>query len=264
MKLTFLGTGDARQVPVWGCQCKACIRAKVMSNCQRRASCLVLESDGFRYLLDAGVHALSTLFQPEEIDGILVTHFHVDHVLALFQLRWGEGAAIPVHCPRDKHGCADLYRNSGLFKFKPFKKILTPLAINERHPGFQVTALPLNHSKETLGYALSLEGQKIAYLCDTKGLPLETEQYLMTWQPNVIIVDCTFAPDSINATTNHNTFNDVLVLQERFIDAGVRTNIWLTHIGHEMDMYLMDQYAQLPANVYVAQDGSVINFEMLS
>ncbi|NVZ80092.1 phosphonate metabolism protein PhnP, partial [Pseudomonas gingeri] len=28
MRLTLLGTGDARQVPVYGCDCRACVAAR--------------------------------------------------------------------------------------------------------------------------------------------------------------------------------------------------------------------------------------------
>jgi phosphoribosyl 1,2-cyclic phosphate phosphodiesterase len=258
MKITFLGTGDAKQVPVWGCDCKACIRARVMSNCQRKSSCILLELDGANYLLDAGSHNIVNQFQPHDISGVILTHFHVDHLVGLFQMRWGTGKSIPVFCPRDKQGCADLYKNSGLFRFEPFKKIFTPIVINPKQPNLTVSAVPLNHSKETLGYCIEADGCKVAYLCDTKGLPSETEQYLLDWRPDHIIVDCTFAPNSDEETQNHNSFDDVLDIRQRFIDYGIDARYSLTHIAHDMDVYLMNQWAELPLDMTVAEDNQVI------
>jgi len=258
MKITFLGTGDAKQVPVWGCVCKACVRASVMSNCQRKSSCILVEFDDHKYLLDAGSHELVNRFQPSDISAVLLTHFHVDHLIGLFQMRWGQGKVIPVHCPRDKTGCADLYKNSGLFNFEPFKKLFTPLVVNRKQANFTVTAVPLNHSKETLGYCLEADGHKVAYLCDTKGLPIETERFLIQWLPDLVILDCTFAPNSLEETENHNSFDDILGIRQRLHDHNVDAQYILTHIGHDMDVFLMNEWSALPVDVTVAEDNKVI------
>ena len=264
MKITFLGTGDAKQVPVWGCDCKACARASLMSNCQRKSSCILLEFEDCQYLLDAGSHQLVNQFRPSDITAVLLTHFHVDHLVGLFQMRWGRGKTIPVHCPRDKHGCADLYKNSGLFRFEPFKKLFSANVVNTQQPNFKVTAVPLNHSKETLGYCIEADGHKVAYLCDTKGLPFETEQFLIQWQPDVLIIDCTFAPNSDEETDNHNSFNDVLSIRQQLHDHNVDVQYVLTHIAHDMDVFLMNQWSELPADVCVAHDNKVIELNSMN
>jgi phosphoribosyl 1,2-cyclic phosphate phosphodiesterase len=184
--------------------------------------------------------------------------------MGLFQMRWGRGKTIPVFCPRDKQGCADLYKNSGLFHFEPFKKIFTPVVINGAQPSLTVSAIPLNHSKETLGYCIEGDGKKLAYLCDTKGLPAETAQYLLDWRPHHIIIDCTFAPNSDEETQNHNSYHDVLDIRKTFIDHGIDATYSLTHIGHDMDVYLMNQWSDLPIGVTVAEDGQVFSVDSLN
>lgn len=98
----------------------------------------------------------------------------MDHVHSLFDLRWGKGASIPVHSPDDAKGCDDLYKHPGVLDFSfrayPFESF--------EWQGITVTPLPLIHSKPTLGYAFEFEGQSIAYLTDTNGLPSETTQWL--------------------------------------------------------------------------------------
>lgn len=254
MKLSFLGTGDAKQVPVWGCECKACTQANFMSTLHRQPSCAALEIDGHNILLDAGLERIDQLFKPNDIDAIFITHFHVDHVQGLFKMRWGVGESIPVFCPRDKYGCADLYKHSGIFKFSPFKKILTPVQPIPELPNVKVTAVPLNHSKETLGYCIEANHQRVAYLCDTKGLPFETENFLTQWQPDIIVLDCTYPPNAAQENENHNSLDDVLAVHKTLTLNNLMPEIWLTHISHEMDCYLLENWAVLPANVFVAKD----------
>jgi phosphoribosyl 1,2-cyclic phosphate phosphodiesterase len=182
--------------------------------------------------------------------------------MGMFHMRWGRGKSIPVHCPRDKTGCADLYKHSGLFNFEPFKKIFTPVIVNSHQPQLTVTALPLNHSKETLGFGIEADGNKLAYLCDTKGLPVETLRFLIQWRPDAIIIDCTFAPDSPDETSNHNSYTDVLDIREKLLQHEVAPTFWLTHIGHDMDEFLINEWSILPSNVFVAEDNK--SFELNS
>ena len=269
MKLRFLGTGDARQVPVWGCHCPACERALLLSTYQRTGSCVVLTLAGRNFLIDAGNTRLAERFAPNELAGIFLSHFHADHLLGLFHLRWGQGEPIPVHCPRDRVGCADLYKNNGLLDFRPIKKAfqtqsfaLSLDAVTQPQTVLQVTAIPLNHSKATLGYCFEAEGQKFAYLCDTKGLPAASEEFLLAWQPDLLIIDCTFPPGLADAhAANHNDLTDVLDLSARFASAGQRPSICLTHLSHQMDSYLMAQQNCLPENVWVAYDNQEIALE---
>ncbi len=264
MKLTFIGTGDAKQIPVWGCNCNACARARVVIQSRRQSSCVLLEMDEHKYLLDAGSHALVNQLKPDELSAVLLTHFHVDHVQGLFQMRWGQGNAIKIFCPRDKTGCADLYKNSGIFEFEPFKKSFEPYIINPAQPNFTVTPVPLNHSKTTFGYCLEADGRKVAYLCDTKGLPTDTELFLVRWQPDIVILDCTFAPNSSEETQNHNSYNDVLTIRQRLLQHNVQTTYWLTHIAHDMECYLMDEWSVLPADIYVAVDNKSIHLNEMA
>ncbi|WP_240997543.1 MBL fold metallo-hydrolase, partial [Pseudomonas viridiflava] len=92
----------------------------------------------------------------------------------LLHLRWGQGLVIPVHGPVDPEGLADLYKHPGILDFsQPFAAFETRVL-----GALQVTALPLQHSRPTLGYLLEGGGRRIAYLTDTVGLPEATHDYL--------------------------------------------------------------------------------------
>ncbi|NAS61748.1 phosphonate metabolism protein PhnP, partial [Pseudomonas syringae pv. actinidiae] len=163
MRLTLLGTGDARQVPVYGCQCVACLAAQANQDLRRLPCSALIECAGQRWLIDSGLTDLTERFPPHSLNGILQTHYHADHAQGLLHLRWGQGLVIPVHGPADPEGLADLYKHPGILDFsQPFAAFETR-ALGELH----VTALPLTHSRPTFGYLLEGDGQRMAYLTDT-------------------------------------------------------------------------------------------------
>lgn len=254
MRLTLLGTGDARQVPVYGCSCVACDSARVYRQRRRGPCCALVECGGQRWLIDSGLSDLTERFPPNSLSGILQTHYHADHAQGLLQLRWGQGLVIPVHGPADPEGLADLYKHPGILDFsQPFT------AFERRQLGeLRVTALPLTHSKPTFGYlfeAAGLEGQgrSIAYLTDTVGVPAETAAFLAAKPLDVLVLDCSTAPQP-QAPRNHNDLTRALEVIERLQPR----EALLTHIGHSFDAWLLDHPDALPAGVSLACDGRVL------
>jgi phosphoribosyl 1,2-cyclic phosphate phosphodiesterase len=249
MRLTLLGTGDARQVPVYGCQCAACLAAHEDSRWRRLPCCALVECGDQRWLIDSGLTDLAERFPPRSLSGILQTHYHADHAQGLLHLRWGQGIVIPVHGPADPEGLADLYKHPGILDFsQPFA------AFETRKLGdLSVTALPLVHSRPTLGYLLESEGRRVAYLTDTVGLPEDTMAYLQQAPLDGLILDCSMPPQP-QVPRNHNDLN--LALQ--IIDALQPRQAVLTHIGHTLDAWLMHEPRDLPANVTIARDGMIL------
>jgi phosphoribosyl 1,2-cyclic phosphate phosphodiesterase len=247
MRLTLLGTGNAAGMPLYGCICEACTAARNNPALKRSACSAQLDLDSLCLLLDAGQLHLGETYPAGTLDGILLTHFHPDHVQGLFHLRWGIGEKIPVYCPVDETGCADLFKHPGLLDFQP-QTAFSAFTIG----ALKATPLPLNHSKPTLGYYLEHGGCSIAYLTDTKGLPPETEQFLHGHKPNLMVIDCSFVPGSTKG--GHNNVDDV-------IEIAARTQpdkLVLTHIGHELDIWLRQNAADLPQNISAGFDGRVI------
>lgn len=249
MRLTLLGTGDARQVPVYGCQCVACVAARGDSRWRRLPCCALVECGDQRWLIDSGLTDLTERFAPGSLSGILQTHYHADHAQGLLHLRWGQGLVIPVHGPDDGEGLADLYKHPGILDFsQPFTAFET-----RRFGKLSITAVPLVHSRPTLGYVLEGGGQCFAYLTDTVGLPPATEAWLRRKPLDALILDCSLPPQP-QAPRNHNDLNLALqiiaVLQPR--------RAVLTHIGHTLDAWLLHEPRSLPANVTIARDAMVL------
>ncbi|MGE8499397.1 MAG: phosphonate metabolism protein PhnP [Pseudomonas sp.] len=251
MRLTLLGSGDARQVPVYNCTCAACDSARVYPQRRRGPCCALIESGGQRWLIDSGLTDLAERFAPHALSGILQTHYHADHAQGLLHLRWGVGLVIPVYGPDDPEGLADLYKHPGILDFsQPFSPF------ERRELGaLSVTALPLNHSKPTFGYLFEEQGsgRRIAYLTDTVGVPEASCAVLLRQPLDVLVLDCSSAPQP-QAPSNHNDLTRALEVIER-LKPGESV---LTHIGHSFDAWLLDHPDALPAGVSLAFDGRVL------
>lgn len=245
MRLTLLGTGDAAGVPVYGCDCSACKRARQDPAWRRRPCSALLETGAGRYLIDAGLTELAERFPLGSLDGIFLTHFHPDHVQGLFHWRWGQGPTLPVYCPRDSEGCADLYKHPGMLEFRPQRK-LHPISL----PGLTVTPVALIHSRPTLGYCFESGDARIAYLTDTHGLPKPTLVFLRDWRPQTLVLD-TRSPPGDEPPRNHNDVGTTTTIHSQVAPQ----QTIMTHIGHQLDQWLLTG-----GNRYLA-DGITVGYD---
>lgn len=247
MRLTLLGTGNAAGMPLYGCDCAYCRAARTDRALQRTPCSALLEAGDQKYLLDAGQINLCERFPEGTLDGIFLTHFHPDHVQGLFHLRWGVGQTLPVYTPPDAEGCLDLYKHPGILDFTPQRKFKI-----FRLTDMEITPVPLLHSKPTFGYLFKQNGQRIAYLTDTKGLSPGTACFLADLSLDLMVVDCSYPPGNDNM--GHNNFNDALI-----IDQKVRPKrTILTHIGHDLDIWLLHNEARLPSHITLGRDGMTV------
>jgi len=220
------------------------LRAHDNPRFRRLQASALLETGTLSILIDAGLTDLETRFPPGTLDAIFLTHFHVDHVQGLFPLRWGVSKKISVVCPDDPDGCADLYKNPGLLKFEKSWVPYTTVAIGD----LEITPLPLIHSKVTWGYLFSHKRYRIAYLTDTKGLPEQTAEYLQADHIDLLILDCSTPPHI--SVPNHNNLDDALSIHHQIAPA----KTVITHITHQLDLWLMETEQQLPDTFHVGLD----------
>ncbi|MEH6825774.1 MAG: phosphonate metabolism protein PhnP [Motiliproteus sp.] len=202
-------------------------------------------------LIDAGNTDLAERYAFDAIRRIVLTHFHMDHVQGLFHLRWSERTPkIPVYRPDDPLGADDLYKHPGVLDFQP---PFEPFQATQ-WDDFSITALPLQHSKITLGYLLQTPEVSVAYLTDTFGLPETTEVFLRRTPLDYLIIDCSEPPGS-TPPRNHNDLNQALKTQQQLQPK----KLILTHISHRLDRWLIDNPQKIPSNVIVATDGLVLS-----
>lgn len=247
MRLTLLGTGNAAGIPRYGCPCEHCHAARHVTGLQRGPCSAVLELGAQRYLIDAGRTDLAERFPAGTLSGIFLTHFHADHVQGLLHLRWGTGQHLPVYTPPDSEGCADLYKHPGILDFHPLRKFET-----FRLGDLRITPLPLIHSKPTFGYLFEHTTTRIAYLTDTRGLPPKTLQWLQGHKPKLLVVDTSYPPGTGHG--QHNDLDETLALHRNL--ESPRTV--LTHIGHDLNAWLVDHAHTLPPGVHPGGDGDLV------
>lgn len=86
-KFLFLGSGSSLGVPVIGCSCKVCSSRSPYNIRLRPAGCILWKDK--KFLLDASpdFRAQALRFAIHEIDGVLFTHAHNDHIGGMDDLR---------------------------------------------------------------------------------------------------------------------------------------------------------------------------------
>ena len=247
MRLTLLGSGNAAGMPLYGCVCERCQTIKDNEELHRGPACALIEVDNKKYLIDAGLMDISRQYPSGTLDGIFLTHFHPDHVQGLFHLRWGIGQSVPVYCPPDKQGCGDLFNYSGILDFQEQRKFES-FSLDF----LRITPLPLIHSKVTFGYQFEYQNQCIVYLTDTKGLPPKTQSILEASSIDLLVIDTSFPTNIENS--GHNNLSETLQIHQQLKPK--RTV--LTHIGHDLDVWLSQHSDNLPESVITGHDNFTV------
>ena len=87
MKITFLGTGTSQGVPVIACECEVC--SSHDHHDKRLRVSVLLEIEGKNLLIDAGPDFRYQMLRAgvKNLDAILFTHEHKDHVAGLDDIR---------------------------------------------------------------------------------------------------------------------------------------------------------------------------------
>jgi ribonuclease BN (tRNA processing enzyme) len=142
------------------------------------ASCYLIDTGGFRLLLDLGNGALGALqryVSLERIDAICLSHLHADHCIdmccysvAQTMHPHGPRSRIPVYGP-----ARTAERLSLAMGLEPSMRVTDAFDFAELTPGtfeigpLRVTTAHMNHPVETFGFRIEHGGQVLAYSADT-------------------------------------------------------------------------------------------------
>jgi ribonuclease BN (tRNA processing enzyme) len=142
------------------------------------ASCYLLESDGFRLVIDLGNGALGALQKYAglfDIDAICLSHLHADHCVDLYSYGiartyapGGPRPPIPVYGPAGTSGrIAMIHGDAGADGLMKRFSFVTLTQGSMSIGPFEVTAAHVNHPVETFGFRFSHRGRTVAYSGDT-------------------------------------------------------------------------------------------------
>ncbi len=222
------------------------VRPRNFGFAQRKPSTLAIITKNKKVVLfDVGTDIRDFLNVP--LEAIFLTHWHHDHIYGLYKLRW-MAVKTRLYAPA---GEADALILRDPKNLRP--NILKPLESVELG-SLRITPLKLNHGVETLGYLIEEDGKSVALLYDTKGLPEETQEFLLEKTPlRLAIIDATYPPGFDDPY--HNNVDEAAGMG---IELAERTV--LSHISHknlpflELTDYVRKRWGN---RVLVAYDGMV-------
>jgi phosphoribosyl 1,2-cyclic phosphate phosphodiesterase len=254
--LTFLGTGTSVGVPVIGCICEVCNSTDPHNN-RTRAS-LFISTPETQILIDSGPDLREQALRENitNIDAVLYTHSHLDHVVGFDELRafcWGKKEPLPLY---GSEACLNVLKTMFAWAFGPdnthsgyIKPDPRPISKSFTIADLTVYPLPVIHGTvETHGYRFDTKGGfSFAYLPDVKSIPEETMDLLGNL--DLLIIDSLRqAPHS-----THLSLSDALAIVKTLAPK----QTLLTHISHEIDHTTLT--TSLTKNISPAYDGLKIS-----
>jgi phosphoribosyl 1,2-cyclic phosphate phosphodiesterase len=250
--MTFLGTGTSVGVPVIGCDCEVCQSEDPKNN--RYRSSVVVRAGDTTLLVDSGPDLRMQALREglREIDAVIYTHAHLDHVAGFDELRafcWRRSEPLPLYATESTmdalkrmYGWAFSTKNTERGYVRPAPKVIDgPFFYGD----LKVTPLRVKHATvETIGLLFDYpDAARMAYISDVKIIPEETMELIRG--VDVLVVDAL-------REAHHPTHFTLQEALNAIKESGAK-EAWLTHLSHEFDTETLEK--KLPSHVHVAWDG---------
>ena len=249
LEIEFLGTGTSTGVPMLRCNCPVCLSADPRD--KRLRTSAIVRYQGARLLIDCGPDFRAQMLRAtdDNLDAVLLTHIHYDHVAGLDDLR--------TYCYRRSfplYARADVLDN--LHKRIPYCFSSDPypgVAQFEEHvigdkpflvEGVRVEPIPVMH------YKLPIYGFKIgplAFITDAKTID-DTVVSSLKGIPLLVINSLRIEPH-----LSHMCLAETLEIIER-IQPG---RAFLIHMSDGMGLHA-ESPKLLPQGVELAYDGLIV------
>ena len=251
MKITLLGTGTSQGVPVIGCNCKVCSSIDLKD--KRLRSSVMIEVDNQVFVVDTGPDFRQQMLREnvQNIDAILFTHHHKDHVAGMddiraFNHKWKKD--IQVYC--------NIITENALYKEFPY------IFSNDNYPG--VPKVNLNIFTNS---TFSINSTEIIPI---KGKHHKLTVYGFRIKNFIYLTDVNFVSD-IEKAKMHDAdliILDALRIKEHISHYSLGEAVSLikelkpkkalfTHISHFMGLH-KDVNMSLPENMSLAYDRQVV------
>lgn len=251
MKVTFLGTGTSQGIPVITCQCVVC-QSTDHRNKRLRVSVL-LELGDKTVVIDSGPDFRYQMLRAnvQDLDAILFTHEHKDHVAGLDDIR-------PFNYLLKKN--IDIYATERVQQ--ALRREFSYIFSEVHYPGLpQIDIHTIsnevfnvgNHEiipLEIMHYKLPILGFRIkdfTYITDAKTISEETIEKVKGTK--ILVVNALQHEDHIS----HFNLKEAIAFAQKI---GAQMT-YFTHISHNLGLH-EEVEKQLPENIKLAYDGLTI------
>lgn len=250
MKATILGSGTSKGVPEVACSCEVC-RSTDSRDKRLRASALI-SVKGKKILIDVSPDFRYQALRENitDIDAVLLTHSHYDHVGGIDDLRpFCAHRNLQIYLRKDVE--SDLRRRLDYcFRVHPYPGVPTFTLHEVGDDAFYIDDVKIVPIK-VMHAALPIVGYRIgkfAYITDAKSIA-EKEIEKLKGVDTLIV----------NALRQRPHFSHFNI--EEALDCIAKINprkAYLTHMCHEIGLHRNEKQLNLPENVHLAFDGLTI------
>lgn len=247
--VTVLGSGTSKGVPEVGCECDTCISSDPHD--KRLRSSILVRTMGQSILIDATPDFRMQALREniKDIDAVLITHTHNDHVGGIDDLRpYSAQGKIDIYCreeaEKDLRHHFDYCFSDVLYPGAPQLRLNRisdrPFFIN----GIEIIPIEVLHGKMPIfGYRIG----KFAYITDAKYISEDEKEKLKGLE--VLIINGLREREHFS----HLTVSEALEL----IDELRPRRAYLTHLCHEVGRHAEFE-RRLPEKVSPLYDGEII------
>jgi phosphoribosyl 1,2-cyclic phosphate phosphodiesterase len=254
LRITILGTGTSQGIPVITCNCIVC-RSEDPRDKRLRVSVLIELADK-TLVIDSGPDFRYQMLRAKvkDLDAILYTHEHKDHVAGLDDIR-------PFNYLLKKN--IDIYATERVQN--ALRKEFSYIFAEAHYPGLPqidlhtITDMPFDVGLtkiipiDIMHYKLPILGYRIGdftYITDAKTVSGSSMEKIKGTK--ILVVNALQREQHIS----HFTLDEAIEFAER---VGAETT-YLTHISHNLGLHT-EVEKDLPANIKLAYDGLVISIE---
>ncbi len=249
LEIEFLGTGTSTGVPMLRCNCPVCLSSDPRD--KRLRTSAIVRYQGARLLIDCGPDFRTQMLRASDdnLDAVLLTHIHFDHVAGLDDLRsYCFEKSFPLYARtdvlRDLHQripyCFAANPYPGVPHFEEHVIGDAPFLVE----GVRVEPIPVMH------YRLAICGFRIgplAYITDAKTIADDVVDSLK--DVPLLVINSLRMGEHIS----HMCLEETLGIIER-VNPG---KAYLIHMSDRMGLHAQS-HNFLPQNVELAYDGLIV------
>jgi len=254
--LIILGSGTSMGVPTLGCDCPVCTSPDPRDFRLRPSAAVVW--NGHHVIIDTGpdFRAQAIKHRIDNVDAVLYTHSHADHILGMDDLRplsFKNTGKIPLYADDTT---AEVLETIFAYTFSEDSqyKLRARVQLNRLNGsdsvdifGARFRRIPLLHGPmETGGYRIG----NAAYLTDMNAVPDSSLALLDGVE--IVVIDAL----RIRPHPSHANVAEAMVWVDKI---GAR-RAWFTHMSH--DILHAEVEATLPPHIRLAYDGLVVPIEI--